>query len=164
MKKASLLAAMTAAVALSGQALAQPDVQANNDAPSVTVNNGANTEKCVPVVNGKNIVRANKGACASGKHSCAGQNVAGEADAWVTVPKGVCDRIKAGDFSDVPDSVKASLDLGVSAPAVAPPVAPPAMPAVPQEAAGPGTVADSADDSSAASGSWWDTVKSWFGM
>lgn len=185
MKKIGLLAAMTAAVAISGHAQAQvADAPMDNNAPSVTTDKAScsgdksncsgdsgsttsnDTEKCVPVVNGKNIVKANKGTCATGKHSCSGQNPANEADAWVNVPKGVCNRIKSGDFSDVPDSVKANLDLGVSTPATpAAPVAAPVAPSVPQQAAGPGTVADSADDtSSATSDSWWNTFKSWFGM
>lgn len=117
MKKTGLLAAVTAAVALSSQvSLAQGD-SANEVFNMAQNNGGGDTEKCVPLVNGRNLVAANKGACASGKHSCDGQNQAGEIDAWIFTPAGICDRIKAGDFENVPAEVKEKLvstDLSAS--------------------------------------------------
>ena len=53
---------------------------------------------------GKNLIKANKADCGvKGKHDCGtGQNVAGAPDAFIKVPKGQCEKIKAavksGDF------------------------------------------------------------------
>lgn len=68
-------------------------------------------EKCVPVVNGKNLVAAGKSDCATSTHSCAGQNTAGDADAWVYVSQGDCDKVKAGQTDDLPMDVQSKLDL-----------------------------------------------------
>ncbi len=97
MKKLSILASVTAALALnSGLALASAEM-----------------EQCVVVdKNGKNLVKANKSDCAvKGVHSCAGQNKAGEAGAFIEVPKGQCAKINAGDFSGVSSDIKSNIDV-----------------------------------------------------
>lgn len=97
MKKLSLLASITAALALnSGLTLAADEM-----------------EKCEAVdKNGKNIIKANQTDCAvKGMHSCAGQNKAGEAGAFIEVPKGQCAKINAGDFSGLPADIKSKLDV-----------------------------------------------------
>lgn len=58
----------------------------------------ADMEKCKLVgPDGKGLILAHKCDCASkGKYSCAGQNPAGDPDAWIFVPKGVCEKIAGG--------------------------------------------------------------------
>jgi uncharacterized membrane protein len=97
MKKLNLLASITAALALtSGLTLAADEM-----------------EKCEVVdKNGKNIIKANQTDCAvKGLHSCAGQNKAGEAGAFIEVPKGQCAKINAGDFSGVSNDIKSKIDV-----------------------------------------------------
>lgn len=99
MQKSILLAAVIVAAVISSQTMAYD----------------SSREKCVAIVDGKNIVKQNKSACASGSYACAGQNTAGVSDAWIYVPKGVCARILAGDFSDVPPDVLVKLDISTRA-------------------------------------------------
>lgn len=48
-------------------------------------------EKC------QGVVKAGKNDCATATHSCAGHAKAdGQADEWVSVPKGLCDRLVNG--------------------------------------------------------------------
>lgn len=68
-------------------------------------------EKCSPMKNGKNIIKANKADCKTANHSCAGQNSAGEPDAFIIVPKGQCEQINKGDFTKVQPSVKDRLEM-----------------------------------------------------
>lgn len=49
------------------------------------------TEKCA------GIVKAGKNDCGTSKHACAGQaKVDNDAETWIAVPKGTCDRIVGG--------------------------------------------------------------------
>jgi len=91
MKKMSIAAAMASAMALSSAAYAGP-----ND-----------MERCTVVdKDGHGLIKAHKSDCAGAGHSCAGQNKAGDANAWIIVPKGQCAKINAGDFSGVDESIK----------------------------------------------------------
>ena len=64
-------------------------------------------EKCNVVdKNGKGLIKETKADCKTSTTSCAGHNKAGDPEAWITVPKGQCDKINAGDFSGVDMSVK----------------------------------------------------------
>jgi len=67
-------------------------------------------EKCKVDNKGKGLIKEHKGDCASKTHSCAGQNKAGDPDAWIMVPKGECDKINAGDLSGVSDDIKAKIE------------------------------------------------------
>ena len=95
MKKSSIFTSVATALTLSaGVALAK-----------------GGTEKCIAVnKEGKNLIKEHKCDCKTSSHSCAGQNKAGEADAWITVPKGQCDKIKAGDLSGVSKETKAKIE------------------------------------------------------
>jgi uncharacterized membrane protein len=63
-------------------------------------------EKCSPMdKSGKTLVKAHKNDCKSGKHSCAGQASADDADSWIYVPAGICDKIKAGEWKNVPSNI-----------------------------------------------------------
>lgn len=89
MKTLSLITAVTAALALSTSAIAADE----------------DMEKCKIVKDGVGLIKANKADCAGSSHSCAGQNVAGDPDAWIVVPKGACEKINAGDLSGIPENV-----------------------------------------------------------
>lgn len=69
-------------------------------------------EKCKVVdENGRGLIKEHKAACATAKNSCSGHNKAGDADAWIMVPKGDCDKINAGDFSGVSDDIKDKIEM-----------------------------------------------------
>jgi len=54
----------------------------------------ANTEKCY------GVSKAGKNDCAGAKHACAGQGTkAGDANEWVKLPKGTCDRLVGGSLA-----------------------------------------------------------------
>jgi len=97
MNKSKLLATAFASVALSFSS-----VQA--DSPS-------DMEKC-KIVNkdGKGLIKEHKSDCASTNSSCAGTNAAGDPNAWILVPQGQCDKINAGDYSEVSDDVKDKIE------------------------------------------------------
>ena len=64
-------------------------------------------EKCKVVdKDGKGLIKAHKGECATSKHSCAGHNGPGDPESWILVPKGECKNINAGEFSGVDDNIK----------------------------------------------------------
>ncbi len=94
MKKVTLMSAITAAVSLS-IAVAHAEI---------------NGEKCTPMKDGKNIVKANKNDCQTASHSCAGQSKAGDADAWIYVPKGQCAKINSGDLTNISADIKDKLE------------------------------------------------------
>lgn len=49
------------------------------------------TERCY------GVVKATKNDCANAKHSCAGQATKdGDIGEWITVPKGLCERLAGG--------------------------------------------------------------------
>ena len=57
------------------------------------------TEKCA------GIVKAGKNDCGTSKNACAGQVKAdNDAEAWVSVPKGVCEKIVGGRLQTSPDA------------------------------------------------------------
>jgi len=59
------------------------------------------------------MIREHKGDCKSTnkeKNSCAGQNSAGDAEAWLFVPQGECAKINAGDCSGVSAETRARLE------------------------------------------------------
>jgi uncharacterized membrane protein len=61
---------------------------------SVLAADDANTEKCY------GIAKAGKNDCAGTPHSCQGQSkVDRDANDWIKVPKGTCDRIAGGSTS-----------------------------------------------------------------
>lgn len=52
------------------------------------------TEKCY------GVAKAGKNDCAGAKHACAGQSTkAADANEWVKVPKGTCERLVGGSLS-----------------------------------------------------------------
>jgi hypothetical protein len=71
-------------------------------------------EKCkvVDPKTGKGLIKAHKGSCGNPgeKSDCAGANGAGDPNAFIIVPKGQCAKINAGDFSDVSDEIKNSIE------------------------------------------------------
>ena len=72
----------------------------------------ANMEKCKAVnSNGVNIIKEHMSDCSSKTSSCAGHNKAGDSDAWILVPKGDCEKINKGKFSDISKEIKEKLDL-----------------------------------------------------
>lgn len=71
-------------------------------------------EKCSVVKDGKGIIKAHKGDCKAGTHSCAGQNEAGEVDAFIVVPVGECMKINQMDFSGVDQKIKDKLEISDS--------------------------------------------------
>ncbi|MFK7967559.1 MAG: DUF2282 domain-containing protein [Rickettsiaceae bacterium] len=71
-----------------------------------------NMEKCRALDSkGVNIIKEHKADCASKTSSCAGHNKAGDSDAWILVPKGDCDKINKGDFSDISKEIMDKLDV-----------------------------------------------------
>lgn len=97
MNKSKLLAATFAAAAFSFTS-----AQAADDQKGM--------EKCKAVDSeGKSIILEHKADCAGKSSSCAGQNKAGDPEAWIMVPKGECDKINKGDLSGISDEIKAKL-------------------------------------------------------
>lgn len=96
MKKLSIFTALSTAMALSIS----------------TAHGGAGSmEKCKVVgSDGKGLIKAAKADCAGAGQSCAGQNKAGDPNAWILVPKGQCAKINAGDFSGVSQSIKDKIE------------------------------------------------------
>ncbi len=88
MKKIGIFTAITAALALNATA------------------GTTDMEKCKIVKDGKGLIKAHQADCAATGRSCAGQNKAGDPDAWIMVPKGQCQKINAGDFSELPQKIK----------------------------------------------------------
>lgn len=98
MKKAKLLATAFAAAAFS---IGSANADASGD-----------MEKCKVVdKDGKGLIKAHQAECATSKNSCAGNNLAGDPDAWILVPKGECDKINKGDFSGVDDKIKDKIEM-----------------------------------------------------
>jgi len=95
MKNLNIIAAIAAAVSLTS---------------SVSFAGEAEMEKCKVVdASGKGLIAAGKSDCKTSKHSCAGQNSAGDAESWISVPTGQCTKINAGDFSGVSPEIKAKV-------------------------------------------------------
>ena len=93
MKKSKLLATAFAAAALS--------------LASANAGDHEGMEKCKVVdENGKGLIKEHQAHCASVNNSCAGTNKDGDAEAWILVPEGECDKINKGDFSGVSEDVK----------------------------------------------------------
>lgn len=60
-------------------------------AVTATAADDAGTEKCY------GVAKAGKNDCAGGKHACAGQSKKdNDANEWVKLPKGTCDRLVGG--------------------------------------------------------------------
>jgi uncharacterized membrane protein len=58
------------------------------------------TEKCA------GIVKAGKNDCGTSKSACAGTTTADrDAEAWILVPTGTCERIAGGHVTDKPENV-----------------------------------------------------------
>lgn len=94
MKKYDIFAAIAVAITLtSTSAFAEQDM-----------------EKCKVIKDGKGLIKENKADCNSEISSCAGQNKAGDPEAWIIVPKGQCAKINAGDFSGVSQNIKDRID------------------------------------------------------
>jgi len=63
-------------------------------AVSVSAADNAGTEKCY------GVAKAGKNDCAGAKHACSGQSTkAGDANEWITLPKGTCERLVGGSLS-----------------------------------------------------------------
>jgi uncharacterized membrane protein len=81
-------AALASLVAAGLVAVAQGAVAASGD-----------TEKCA------GIVKAGKNDCGTSKHACAGQAKAdNDAESWIQVPKGTCERITGGRITTSADA------------------------------------------------------------
>ncbi|MBY0292088.1 MAG: DUF2282 domain-containing protein [Alphaproteobacteria bacterium] len=54
-------------------------------------------EKCrINTPDGESEIKAGMADCAGGPNSCAGANKAGDPNAWIYLPKGVCGKITGG--------------------------------------------------------------------
>lgn len=63
-------------------------------APAVTVHAQGNMEKCF------GVAKAGKNDCQTDHSSCAGTSKKdGQKDAWISVPKGACDKIVGGSLT-----------------------------------------------------------------
>jgi len=63
-------------------------------AVTVSAADDASTEKCY------GVAKAGKNDCAGAKHACAGQGTkAGDANEWVKVPTGTCERLVGGSLT-----------------------------------------------------------------
>lgn len=104
MKKSNILAAVAAAITFSaGTAFAAPDATTTTTTTTTTTD----TEQCKVVdKNGVGLIKAGMGQCKSAQHSCAGQNTAGDPNSWISVPKGQCAKINAGDLSGITQDIK----------------------------------------------------------
>jgi uncharacterized membrane protein len=61
---------------------------------TATAADDANTEKCY------GVAKAGKNDCAGAKHACAGHSTKDkDANEWVKVPKGTCERLVGGSLS-----------------------------------------------------------------
>jgi uncharacterized membrane protein len=61
---------------------------------TATAADDANTEKCY------GVAKAGKNDCAGAKHACSGQSTkAGDANEWIKVPKGTCERLVGGSLT-----------------------------------------------------------------
>ena len=79
-----VLSAAIAAVAGLGLTMSVASAHAAGNMPGM--------EKCA------GIVKAGKNDCGTSKHSCAGQaKKDGDANEWIAVPKGTCDKIAGGN-------------------------------------------------------------------
>ena len=64
-------------------------------------------EKCKVVdQNGNGLIKEHMANCSTANNSCAAHNKAADAEAWILVPTGECDKINKGDFSGVSDEIK----------------------------------------------------------
>lgn len=69
------------------------------------------TEKCKVVdKKGRGIIKEGKGDCSDNANSCAGHNKSGDPEAWIFVPKGLCEKINKREWNDVPEVIKAKID------------------------------------------------------
>jgi uncharacterized membrane protein len=96
--KNSIVIAMSAAISLS----VATSVQAADSTAMP-----AGMEKCAPT---KVFIKAGKGSCDTAKNSCAGNNSAKEAGAWIVAPQGTCANIDSGNWKDVPKDICDKLD------------------------------------------------------
>lgn len=92
MKKITLLSAIATAISLTSAVAKAEGV------PEM--------EKCKVVKNGVGLIKAGNADCATGNNTCAGANIAGDPEAWISVPKGQCEKINAGDLSGVSKETK----------------------------------------------------------
>lgn len=109
MKKSAIVLAVAAAASLiTGVAQAADDAGTAH----MKMNDAANasSEKCMVVKDGKGLIKAGKSDCKATSHSCAGNNKAGDPESWIYVPKGQCDKVKAGDMSGLSDELKAKIE------------------------------------------------------
>lgn len=94
MKKLEMFTAVAAAITLS----------------ATSASAAGDTEKCMVVKDGKGLIKPGKGDCKTKAHDCAGKSTAGEADAYIKVPKGQCEKINKGDFSGVSADIKGKIE------------------------------------------------------
>lgn len=119
MKHTPLAITMATALSLAMANMNQANGQTTStSAPTATTtpantNPHANMERCKVVKDGKGMIREHKGDCKSlnkEKSSCAGQNVAGDPEAWIFVPKGECAKVNMGDCSGLSAENRARLE------------------------------------------------------
>ena len=74
-------------------------------------------EKCKVVKDGVGMIKAHKGDCKSEKSGCSGHNEKGDPEAWILVPKGLCDKINKAvgdgtlrDNKEIPDEIKGKIE------------------------------------------------------
>lgn len=91
MKRRTTLAMASAVATAAAGALVAGTASAQETMPAMPAKPGYRFEKCY------GIVKAGKNDCQTATNSCAGQSKKDlQADAWVYVPAGVCDRIVGG--------------------------------------------------------------------
>lgn len=106
MKKMSILTAIAAAASLVSSSAMADDTM----------------EHCQVVKDGQGMIAAGKADCSTTSHSCAGQNTANDPSSWISVPKGECAKINAGELTGLSPETTNKLS-------VADPSAPPTVPA-----------------------------------
>ncbi|MFI4954461.1 MAG: DUF2282 domain-containing protein [Gammaproteobacteria bacterium] len=120
MKHTPLAITMATAISFAIAGVSEAADQASISTPSAATtqapansNPNANMERCNVVKDGKGMIREHKGDCKASnpeKNSCAGQNSAGEPEAWIFVPKGECAKINMGDCSGISQESRARLE------------------------------------------------------
>lgn len=92
-KEALLTSAVVALLSLQVVGCNKP-----NEENNTTENNTSTTETKMPEMEKcMGVVKAGKNDCGTSKHACAGMaTVDGDAEEWVYVPKGACEKIAGG--------------------------------------------------------------------
>lgn len=106
----SIFTAVTGALVLmgcDGKKPTEPKAAAKAD-----VKKEVEMEKCVVKKGDVGFIKEHKADCKSAEgEGCAGTNKAGDASAWIFVPKGQCEKINMNNFDGVAEDIKAKIDV-----------------------------------------------------